>query len=218
MSDYSDFVAQIAEWCNREDWTPQLVGSFVSMANQKFNQELRISRMMQMDTATIASRCAPLPDDWLEFSLVQLAFPPADGSGYYPPAAPGGWLPIRYKPRDEFFKLPDKWAQNFYTVEGRQIYFGGIPDPVNGIQYQISYYGEVPVFSDTQNSWIYTKYPSLYLSAAMMYALMHAVGEEQQAAMQKQFVEDGIQKLNNEWLMAKASGSRLRRTRRRSFG
>ena len=43
MTDFSDFTAQIAEWANREDWSDNLVASFVSMANQKLNAELRIS-------------------------------------------------------------------------------------------------------------------------------------------------------------------------------
>ena len=221
MTDFSDFQAQIADWQNRQDWSDVLVTSFVRFAEQKFNQELRVSRMINSIDGLIASRCAPLPDDWLESSLISVAVPPGvpnDPDNAPGPSAPGGWLPIRYKPRDEFFNLPDQWAANFYTYEGRQIYFGGIPDAINGITYRISYYGEVPVFSDTQDSWLYTKYPSLYLSAAMMFALMHAVGEEQQAALQKQFCEDGITKLNDEWRMAKASGSRLTRTHRRSFG
>ena len=208
MSDYSDFVAQIKEWQNRDDWSDNLVGSFVAMANQKFNAELRIARMIQSDDALITSRCAPLPDDWLEMSLVRLANP----------NMPDGFMPIRYKSRDEFFQLPDKWAWRYYTIEGRQIYFGGTPDDVNGETVRISYYGEVPVFADDADSWLYTKYPSLFLSAAMMHAYMHAVGEEQQAAMSKQLVEDGIAKLNSEWSLAKASGSRLTRTRTRGFG
>lgn len=178
------------------------------MAEEKLNAELRVSRMIQTDTALITSRCAPLPDDWLEMSLISIANP----------NAPSGWMPIRFKSKDEFFNLPDKWSRNFYTIEGRKIFFGGPPDAVNGIQFQISYYGEVPVFSDAQPSWIYTKYPSLYLSAAMMHAYLHAVGEEQQAAGAKALTEDGIQKLNNEWLIAKASGSRITRSRHRSFG
>jgi hypothetical protein len=208
MTDFSDFKAQIAEWQNREDWSDNLVTSFVRMAEQKLNQELRVGRMIETQEALINGRCIALPDDWLEMSLVQIA-----NTG-----VPGGLYPIHYRPRDEFFKLPDKWSNGFYTIEGREAFFGGPPDAVNGQTVRISYYGEVPVFSDTNPSWIYTKYPSLYLSAAMMHAYMHAVGEEQSAAMAKQLVEDGIAKLNAEWAYAKASGSRLTRTMRRSFG
>jgi hypothetical protein len=208
MSEYSDFVAQLKDYANREDWSDALVAGFISMANQKLNAELRISRMIKSVDGLIASRCAPLPDDWLEFSLVRI------GNDN----VPSGFVPIRYKSRDEFFKLPDKWGFGFYTIEGRQIFFGGTPDNVNGQTLRMTYYGEVPVFSDQQDSWIYTKYPSLYLSAAMMHAYMHAVGEEQAAALAKQLAEDEIAKLNTEWNLAKASGSRLTRTRVRSFG
>jgi hypothetical protein len=208
VSDYTTFVATLKDHANRDDWSDDLVGFFIAQANQKFNAELRVSRMIQSDDALIASRCAPLPDDWLEMSLVRIAND----------AAADGFMPIRYKARDEFFNTPDKWAVNFYTIEGRQIYIGGTPDAVNGQTIRITYYGEVPAFSDTVDSWIYTKYPNLYLSAAMMHAYMHAVGEETQAALAKQLAEDEISKLNDEWRMAKASGSRLTRTRTRSFG
>ncbi len=208
MSDYSTFVATLKDHANREDWSDDLVAFFIAQANQKFNAELRCSRMIKSVDGLIASRCAPLPDDWLEFSLVLVTSE----------NVPSGFLPIRYKARDEFFQTPDKWAANFYTIEGRQIFFGGTPDDVNGTTVRMSYYGEVPVFSDTVDSWIYTKYPNLYLSAAMMHAYMHAVGEETQAALAKQLAEDEISKLNDEWRMAKASGSRLTRTRTRSFG
>lgn len=208
MTDFSDFTAQIAEWANREDWSPILVTSFVRMAEQKFNQELRHNRMICSAINTVTDRCATIPDNWLEFDLVLIAST----------NAPGGWLPIRYKSRDEFFQLQDRWATNFYTIEGRTIFFGGCPDEIEGTQFQIYYFAEVPVFSDTQDSWIYTKYPSLYLSAAMMHAYLHAVGEEAQAANSKQFAEDMIQKLNVEHSLSKASGSRITRTRVRSFG
>jgi hypothetical protein len=208
MSDYSDFVAQIKDYQNREDWPDALVAGFVRQANQKFNAELRIGRMITLAQNTVTCRCSTLPDDWLESSLVLIAND----------AVPGGWRPIRYKSRDEFFQLPDKWSFNFYTVEGRTLFFGGTPDATEGVQFQLSYFAEVPAFSDTVDSWVYTKYPNLYLSAAMLHAYMHAVGEEQQAALSKQLAEDEISKLNNEWRMAKASGSRLTRTRTRSFG
>ena len=66
MSDYSDFITTIAEWANRQDWSPQLVGSFVRDAETKLNAELRIDRMIQFDQSEITLRNVELPDDWLE--------------------------------------------------------------------------------------------------------------------------------------------------------
>jgi hypothetical protein len=208
MTDFSDLKTSIAEWANRQDWSDALVTSFVRMAEQKFNAELRVNRMIQTDEALIASRCAPLPDDWLAMDLVKVAN--TNGAD--------GFLPIRYLARDEFFNLTDNWAYGYYTIEGRQIFFGGSPDQTEGIEYRIAYYGEVPVLSDAQQSWLYTKYPSLYLHASLMHADLHAVGEEQGAANMKALTEDAIQKLNALDLRAKASGSRVTRTRARSFG
>ena len=208
MTDFSDFKGQIADWANRADWNDALVTSFVRQAEQKLNAELRVDRMIQFDDALIASRCAPLPDDWLQMDLVRISN--ENGAD--------GFLPIRYKARDEFYNLRDNWAYGYYTIEGRQIYVGGPPDSVNGQTVKIAYYGEVPVFSDTQTSWVYTKYPNLYLNAALMHAALHAVGEEQSAANFKALAEDQINKLNAVHLRAKASGSRVTRPRARSFG
>ena len=208
MSDFSDFCAQIAEWSNRQDWSQALVTSFVRMAESKFNQELRVAQMMRSVNGLITSRCAQLPDDWLAMDLVRVAND----------CGADGFLPARYKARDEFFNQRDPRTWMYYTLVGSQMYFGGTPDPVDGTQYTLAYYGEVPVFSDTQTSWIYTKYPSLYLTAAMMHAYLHAVGEEQNAANAKQLTEDMIQKLNAAHLGSKASGSRVTMPRHRSFG
>ena len=210
MSDFSDFTTAIAEWANRSDWSPTLVTSFVRNAEEKLNSELRIDRMIQSNDALIASRCAPLPDNWLEMDFVRLGWM----ADYYP----SGFAPISYKPREEFFSTKDQDAIGIYTIEGRQIFIGGPPDTTEGQTVRIDYYAEVPVFSDTQSSWVYTKYQSLYRYAALMHADLHALGEEQTSSMLKQLCEDMIQKLNANHRYARASGSRLSRTRVRSFG
>ena len=208
MSDFSDFKTQIAEWANRSDWSDVLVTSFVRNAEEKLNAELRIDRMIQTDDALIASRCAPLPNDWLEMDFVRLA-----SSNFV-----SGFGPIEYKPRAEFFRMNDDNALGFYTIEGRQIFIGGSPDSTEGQTVRIDYYGEVPVFADDTPSWVYSKYQSLYRYAALMHADLHALGEEQTASLLKQLAEDMIQKLNAQHRYARASGSRLARTRVRSFG
>lgn len=211
MTDFSDFKASIQDWANRLDWTDALVTSFVRMAEQKFNAELRVDRMIKFFDALVISRCAPIPDDWLEFvSDAGVKFQNQNGAD--------GYLPMRYRPRDQFFNTNVNWTFGYYTIQGRQIYFGGPPDDVNGVIFKIAYYGEVPVFADTVPSWIYTKYPNMYLFAALMHADLHAVGEEQSAANCKALAEDMIGKLNADHLRSKASGSRLTRSRIRSFG
>jgi hypothetical protein len=219
MTDFSDFTASLADWANRQDWSQTLLTSFVRDAESKLNAELRIDRMICQATNNVTQGCAPLPDDWLESDFMLIA------SG----TTPSGWRPIRYEQRDRFFKLPvDPYSASYeassasttnkYTIEGRTIYFGGPVDDIEGTQFQLNYYAEVPVFSDTVDSWVYTKFPSLYRYAALMHADLHAVGEEQTAGLMKQLAEDIITKLNANHQHARASGSLLARGHRRSFG
>lgn len=218
MSDYQTLQAQIAEWANRQDWSSDLVASFIAMAEQKMNADLRVDRMIATAENTVTDSCATLPDDWLQTDLLLVA---AD--------TPTGWFPLHYKDRDQFFRLPSTtnthmypWNSNstygYYTIEGRTLFFGGPPDAMNGITYQMSYYGEVPVMAVEGSSWIYTKYPALYLYASLMHADLHAVGEEQTAMGLGQMVDQMIQKLNMVHQYARSSGSTLARGRRRSFG
>lgn len=208
MSDFGDLKLQIAEWANRTDWSDTLVTSYVRMAESKLNQELRVANMIQFDDGIITSRCAQLPDDWLGMDLVRVAN--SNGAD--------GFLPARYRARDEFFNQTDKHTWMSYTLVGTTMFFGGTPDPVDGTEYKLAYYGDVPAFADDTPSWVYTKYPSLYLFASLIHADLHAVGEEQSAANMKQLVEDQIQKLNAAHLGSKASGSRVSMPRHRSFG
>ena len=208
MSDFDTLQAQIADYANRQDWSPALVQGFISQCEQKLNAELRVDRMIETAQNLVNCRCAALPDDWLEMDFVSIA-----NSN-----AANGWLPIRYKSRDEFFNLVDNWAYGYYTIEGRAIIFGGAPNATQGVGYLMSSYGEVPVMATEGSSWVFTKYPSIYLYGSLMHADLHAVGEEQNAGAMKQLTEDMIKKLNEDHLRSKASGSRLKRSRIRSFG
>jgi hypothetical protein len=219
MSDFSDLCAQIADFANRQDWSSQLVTSFVRQCEQKLNSDLRVDRMILTVQNVVTCGCAALPDDWIQSDFMRIQ------SG----TTPTSWRPIRYKPRDEFFRLPDtpyasaavpnfNSTYGYYTIEGRTIYFGGPVNATEGVAFLMNYYAEVPVFSDMVPSWIYTKYPSLYLYGSLMHADLHAVGEEDKANALMNLTNDMIGKLNADHLRSKASGSRLARARTRSFG
>jgi hypothetical protein len=201
---------QLMDWANRQDWvsTAGLVQSFITMAEQKMNSDLRVDRMLSTAANTVTGRCSTLPDDWLEMFLISIG-----GT-----IAPNGYSPLRYKSNDEFFNLNDWRAFGYYTIVGRTITFGGNPDTIEGIPYQIVYFAEVPPLNDMADSWVYTKYPNLYLWAALGNAALHAVGEEAQASNFNQLADGLITKLNNDFRMARASGSRVTKTRTRSFG
>lgn len=203
MTDFADFKTQLAEYENRDDWSDLIVTGFIRQAEEYINRDLRIDWQINNTIGTLVDRSVDLPDDWLRGDLIRF-----QDTGYT----------VRFKSRDEFYNISDKQAFGYYTVTGRQLILGGTPDPLNGILLLMSYYGEVPVFADDNPSWLYTKFFSLYLNAARMFAKGHAVGEEQTASVYKGYVDEHIGKLNAQHLASKASGSRLTRTRLRSFG
>jgi hypothetical protein len=208
VTEFADFKAQIAEWENRSDWSDALTTSFVRMAEEYFNKDLRVDWMIKQADSRIQDRCSTLPNNWLEMDMVWIA---NDN-------AADGYSPIRYKSRDEFYNLTDKNAYGTYTIVGRTIHFGGTPELTDGIAYRLAFYADVPTFSDTCPSWVYAKFPSLFLMTARMHAKLHAVGEEAVAQGYQVTVDAMIAKLNADHLRSKASGSRLTRTRTRSFG
>ena len=201
-------TAQIQDWTNRQDWSPALVQSFIAQAEQKYNAELRVDRMLTFSSNIVTCRCSTLPDDWLEMYLVKIANP--NGAD--------GYLPIRYKANDEFFNLSDNWAYGYYTIVGRTIFFGGTPDTTEGTPFTINYYGEIVPLNDTTDGWLLPKYPTLYLNGALIHSNLYSIGEEDKAGAMKQLVEDTINKLNADHLKSKASGSRVTRSKVRSFG
>jgi hypothetical protein len=203
VSEFSDLKDAIVDWANRADWSDALLTSFIRMTERKLNTELRVDRMILSSTGVLDdTRAVILPDDWLKLDLVQLQFA----------NSPGGFVPIRFRERDPFMLC---WPSYRYTIEGRTLYIGGSS---SGLAYKFDYYAEVPQLDDSTNSWVYEKYQDLYLTGALSFAALHAVGEEESAANFKALTEDTIAKLNAEHLRAKASGSRISKGRSRSFG
>ena len=202
MTDYADFTAMLVEYENRPDWSPVVIMGYVRQAESYLNRDLRIDWMIQEDVGTLVDRSVALPLDWLMADFIQFA-----DTGYS----------IRYKSRDEFYNSTDAQMYGYYTIKGRKLVLGGPPN-VDGIQVTMSYYGQVPAFSDTQPSWLYSEFLDLYLNASRMFAKGHAVGEEQTAAGYKALVDETVGKLNAQHLVSKASGSRVTRTRLRALG
>ena len=199
MTDFADFKSQIADWANRADWSDALVTSFVRQAEQKLNAELRVDRMIQFDEALIRlalrASCPTTGCRWTSSRI-------ANDNGA------DGFLPIRYKARDEFYNLRDNWTYGYYTIEGRQIYVGpAVPTRSTGKRSRSPITAKSPSSPTPRRAGSTRKYPNLYLDAALMHAALHAVSE-QSAANFKQLTEDQINKLNAIHLRAKASEAR----------
>jgi len=86
----STFMEQLKQWTDDFDLTDDLLLSWVAMAEERFNNELRAREMVQIRGIQMADQCTPLPSDFLELISVRYL---------------DGGLPLRYISPDEFWRL-----------------------------------------------------------------------------------------------------------------
>jgi hypothetical protein len=94
---YDTFISIIQLWMDDLELAPGLIGQWVLMAEERFNNELRCREMIVTRSVTLDHQCVPLPADFLE--MVALRY---TGSG----------LPVRYISPDEYSRL--RSAAEFY--------------------------------------------------------------------------------------------------------
>jgi hypothetical protein len=111
---FDTFLGRLQEWTDDLDLTPDMLISWVYMAEERFNNELRAREMVQTRGIMLADQCSPLPVDFLEMISVRYS-----SSG----------LPLRYVSPDEFWRV--RSANDFY-LSGPQTTAITYLDPVTG--------------------------------------------------------------------------------------
>ena len=87
---FDAFLARLQEWVDDFDLTPEMLVSWVYMAEERFNNELRILEMVVNSGVMFADQCMPFPEDWLEIISCHCT---------------NNGQPLRYVSSDEFFRL-----------------------------------------------------------------------------------------------------------------
>lgn len=190
MTAIADFCTIIRSWLNRKDLTDPVLTSIVRMAEERLNEELRIREMVVVTSGIDSSSgVVDLPADWLETELIR------HNNG----------RDLRYIPKTDMFSFASSETYGKYTTSGPKIYIGG--DNIAGDVVELHYIAKVPVLSASP-TWLSIKFPSLYLSAALVMA--SALGfEDDRAAAWEANTSTKIAKLNEKYVLSKAAGSRL---------
>lgn len=164
---YAQLQSAIADYLNRDDLTAVLP-SFVTLAEAKFNRELRTRDMMVRAQATSSNEYVSLPDDFLQHYSLEL-----DTAS----AAP----PINYVGPQEAKILksqhPTAGTTFYYTmIDGA---FQIIPAPTENLDLKMVYYAQIPALSNSNTTnWLLTKSPDLYLYSAMLEASPYLKDDE----------------------------------------
>jgi len=167
---YSGLKTTIADYLNRDDLT-SVIPSFITLAEAKFNRKLRVRQMVKRATATLDTQYFAFPADFLQAKEFQLNTNPITYLQYVTQNQGDYGSSTQYVASGK---------PQFYTIIGTQIQV--IPTPDGSYTGELTYYGKIPVLSDSNTSnWLLAYAPDLYLYGALLEASPYLKDDERLA-------------------------------------
>lgn len=202
---YANLQASIASFLNREDLTAQ-IPDFISLAEAKFNRELRVNAMMAREVTTVTSDYVELPSDWLQNISAFITSPTNTYSA------------LRYINTEEYNDLRNDGltgTSRMYTIINNNMLL--LPAPTSSTTIEIIYYKKIPSLSGVlATNWLLDRSQDLYLYASLIQAEAYLQNDER-ISLWAAAVERIIADMNMESERAKRPQGALM-TRRRTFG
>lgn len=203
LDSYANLQATIAAWLNREDLTSQ-IPDFITLAEARFNRELRLPDMTKRSTSTLTSSYVDLPNDWLQTIAVRVT-------------SSTGYKALEYLSAELFYDLEGQGptgVARYYTLVNDRIHL--IPDGTNATL-EMTYYAKIsPLSVGNTSNWLLVRSPDLYLYSSLVAAEAYLMNDERLGVWKSaadQIIAD--MKLEGE-RAARPSGTLLQR--KRSFG
>lgn len=152
LANYTDLVAAINGWLNRSDMT-SIAPDLIALAEAEFNRVLRTPEMEVRSTATMSGEALAVPADFIGLRSIS-----SDNASFEPASI------------DDVLNLPTSYtgSPRIVAVSDGQFFFR--PVPSSGTV-EIVYYQKIPALTaGSPTNWLMTKYPDLYLFAALAQA------------------------------------------------
>ena len=177
LDTYSGLKTTIADYLNRDDLT-SVIPSFITLAEAKFNRKLRVRQMVKRANATLDTQYFAFPSDFLQAKEFQLNTNPITYLQYVTQNQGD------YGSATQFVSAG---KPQFYTIIGTQIQV--IPTPDTGYTGELTYYGKIPVLSDSNTSnWLLAYAPDLYLYGALLEASPYLKDDERLAVWSSLYI------------------------------
>lgn len=192
LNSFSALKASIADWLNRADLTSQ-IPDFITMAESRFNRELRCDEMDESETLTITSGSATVPTGLLSVRSIKLTSDPYGKLKYITPS------------QIEDADPEDTGAPGFYTRVGSSF----ITWPPSSAGARIRYRKALTPLSDAAPSnWLLESHPDLYLAAplALAYGL---IKDENRMQFWEAATSAMIAQINKDNLMQQEDGLQM---------
>ena len=168
LATYSDLQASIADYLNRADLTT-VIPDFITLAEAKFNRELRLPQMIARVTATPTAEFDSLPSDFLQLYKMERSYDSPMGE-------------LIYVPPQEASNLV---AENinatlrYYTIIGNTIQTIPAATSTSTDILKLVYYAQIPALTGTNTAnWLLTKSPDLYLYSSLLEASPYLKDDE----------------------------------------
>lgn len=165
ITTYAELQAAVANWLDRTDLTAR-IPEFVSMAEAQMNRKLRITRMIQRDTATISTdnRYSTVPTNYLEVKSYVLSL----GSQSWVLKALPADVMQTYRQASNAAGPPRYYALNG-TSSGRD--FEHYPTPDQAYTATLAFYAKIPALTTTNTTnWVLDEFPDAYLYGTLLQA------------------------------------------------
>lgn len=167
LDTYGGLKSAIASFLNRQDLEAQ-IPVFISMAEARFNRELRVNSMLSRDVAVVEEVYVSLPLDWLQHSTLVVTDP--NDRRF----ALDYISPDEYNDRRKHL-LPG--IPKAYTIVSNSIML--LPEPAGETTLEITYYKKIPALSDSNTSnWLLARSPDLYLYGSLLNAEPFLMNDE----------------------------------------
>lgn len=141
FSDFLDLRTAVVEFTGNPD-IAEIFPRLVKLAEVEFNRRIRAREQIESTTLTVSSGSASLPADYQE----AIGLMTSAGEEYVAMPSPA------------YHRLSRKTG--FYTIEGSSLY-------ASDAEYTFRYYKTIPTITDsmTDDNWLLSKHPNLYLYA-----------------------------------------------------
>lgn len=171
LANYFDLQSAAADWINRADLTA-VIPTFITLAEAKFNRELRLRDMLVRAEATTSNEFVAVPADFLENYSLELNMAQI---GPQASLAFIGPLEAKVLKANKIVGLV-----RYYTIiDGA---FELLPAPSGDTDVVLTYYQKIPALSDTQTTnWLLTKSPDLYLYSTLLEAAPYLRDDDRMA-------------------------------------
>ena len=199
LGTYAQLQTSVASWLDRDDLVTA-IPDFITLAEARFNRELRVRDMIVRKQAVSDKQYVQLPADWLHAKNIQI-----------------GTTVLEFKTMDDADRLrvtPMSGKTRYFTIVGSSLEL--LPTPSDDVQIEMAYYKNIPALSANSTNWLLTKAPDLYLYGSLLQAAPFLDNDER-VPLWETAVTKTIESMNAESKAAEVSGSRLT-ARRRTFG